>query len=189
MSEDLEKKLLIEMECPVCDNIMCPPICQCQNGHSICNECFAKVKSCPSCRAPKNPLARSYALEAIHAKLRVPCKNTFAGCDHVSLGSNIVKHQTFCKYAKKLCPFTSYDQCTWVDLDSKLKSHLSKKHSSNFYVKEKQRFMSQNFKKIDAYHYIYAVVYAYKEFFRLTWDLDSVTGEASFTSFYRCFMS
>lgn len=176
MASDLEKNILSELECPVCDNIMSPPICQCQNGHSICNECFQKVTICPSCRAPKHPIARSYALEAIHAKLRVPCNNAFAGCPYISLGADIVKHQKYCRFSKKACPFSTYDNCSWQDIYSKLKSHLTKKHSSNFYIRDKQRFMSQNFKKIDAYHYIYAVVYAHREFFRLTWDLDNLTG-------------
>lgn len=175
--ETLEKSLLVELECPVCDCIMSPPICQCQNGHSICSECFQRVKNCPSCRAPKNPIARSYAMEAVHAKLRVPCKNAYAGCEYVCLGADMVKHQKHCRFAKKICPFSNYDHCSWNDIDSKLKGHLSKKHSSNFYIKEKQRFISQNFKNIDSYHYIYAVIYAFKEFFRLTWDLDNNTGK------------
>lgn len=179
-SQDLEKKLLVELECPICDNIMCPPICQCQNGHSICNECFQKVKICPSCRAPKNSVARSYALEAIHAKLKVPCKNSFSGCCFTSLGSDIVKHHLYCKFTKKACPFKHYDDCQWQDVDLNLRSHLVKKHSSNVYVKEKQKFMVQDFKKINTYYYIYAVIIAHREFFRLTWDLEIFKGKLGF---------
>lgn len=176
MASELEKNILAELQCPVCDNVMSPPICHCQNGHSICNECFQKVKCCPSCLAPKHPVARSYALEAIHAKLRVPCKNAFVGCKHVDLGAEIVKHQIYCRFSKRPCPFSTYDNCSWQDVYSKLKSHLKKKHQSNFYIRDKQSSMSPNFKKINAYRCSYAVLYSQKEFFRLTWDLDELTG-------------
>lgn len=177
MSDNLEKSILEELICPVCDNIMHPPICLCQNGCSLCSECFSKVKKCPKCRGTKNTNARNYALESIHSKLRVPCKYSFTGCEFVSLGKDITKHQAYCKFAPRSCPFRQYDTCEWKDVASKLKAHLIKKHPNNFYLKEKQRFLSQNFRSITTYHYIYAIIFAHDEFFRVTWDWNPVTGE------------
>lgn len=59
--------------CPVCDNYMCAPIRQCKTGHSICDQCFNKIKKCPKCRGPKSE-ARCYTLEAIAAKLKLSCR-------------------------------------------------------------------------------------------------------------------
>ncbi|KAJ8928453.1 hypothetical protein NQ314_018990 [Rhamnusium bicolor] len=184
MTEALEKSLLEDLQCPVCDSYMCPPIRQCQKGHSICDHCFPKLKVCPKCRSPKSQ-ARSFALEAIHSKLKIPCRYAIAGCNFVSLGEHIRNHECFCKLAPKSCPFRNYDDCHWKDITSKLKSHLMKKHSSNFYQKEKQRFLSQNFRNITNYHYIYVVIHAHKDFFRLTWDIDEITGDyEQFKCFY-----
>lgn len=177
MTEKLEKDILEELQCPVCDHYMYPPICQCQNGCSICQDCFGRVKNCPKCRSAKSLTSRNYALEAIHSKLEVPCRFNFLGCEFKSLGKDIVKHQKYCKHNPIHCPFKHYDSCTWKDVNSKLKTHLTKKHSSNFYVREKQRFLSQNFRIIKSYHYIYAVIYAYEMFFRVTWDLEPSTGK------------
>lgn len=181
MAQALEKSLLEDLLCPVCDSYMCAPIRQCQEGHSICDYCFPKLKMCPKCRSPKSQ-ARSYALEAIHSKLTVPCRYTSIGCSFVSLGEHIRHHETYCKLAPNYCPFRSYDNCQWMDVSSKLKTHLVKKHTSNFYVKEKQKFISLNFRNINEDHYIYVVIEAYKEFFRLTWDMDGTTGINNFTN-------
>ncbi|KAH1121968.1 hypothetical protein J1N35_005128 [Gossypium stocksii] len=39
------------LECPVCKNLMYPPIHQCPNGHTLCLNCKNRVHNCcPSCR-------------------------------------------------------------------------------------------------------------------------------------------
>ncbi|XP_069680157.1 E3 ubiquitin-protein ligase siah-1-like [Periplaneta americana] len=44
------RKIMSELECPVCFNYMHPPIKTCQNGHCICNNCKRNVIVCPVCR-------------------------------------------------------------------------------------------------------------------------------------------
>ena len=49
--EDIKK----EYECPVCLNVMLPPvnIYQCSSGHCVCAKCQGEgVKFCPTCRNP-----------------------------------------------------------------------------------------------------------------------------------------
>ncbi|KAG5868359.1 hypothetical protein JTB14_012503 [Gonioctena quinquepunctata] len=176
MEKLTEAAILEELCCPVCDHYMYPPIFLCNKGHSICEECFKKVKICPKCRGPKNHAARNFALEAIHAKLNIPCKNALSGCDVILSGEHIRKHQSFCFYTSMFCPFKYYDNCQWKQHRGKLKSHLLKKHSLNFYIREKQKFLSQHFPAIENYHYIYAVIHAHSQFFRLTWDINETTG-------------
>eukprot|EP00918_Siedleckia_nematoides_P079069 GHVU01173162.1.p3 GENE.GHVU01173162.1~~GHVU01173162.1.p3 ORF type:complete len:113 (+),score=11.75 GHVU01173162.1:411-749(+) len=43
-------KTLELLECPLCLETMGPPVFQCREGHTHCNECLAKVKHCPICR-------------------------------------------------------------------------------------------------------------------------------------------
>jgi E3 ubiquitin-protein ligase SIAH1 len=48
-AEDLKEVL----ECPVCLRVpRSAPIFQCVRGHIVCNECHAKLETCPVCRVP-----------------------------------------------------------------------------------------------------------------------------------------
>lgn len=38
--------------CPVCCNRLKAPVKHCRNGHTICNNCHARVRHCPICRGP-----------------------------------------------------------------------------------------------------------------------------------------
>ncbi|KAJ8970139.1 hypothetical protein NQ317_013585 [Molorchus minor] len=161
MAEALEKSLLEELQCPVCDIL----------------------KTCPKCRSPKSQ-ARSFGLESIFVKLHIPCRYSMEGCEFVSLGEKIRSHEIYCIYATRPCPFKHYDNCHWKDTATKLKAHLIRKHPNNFYTKEKQRFLAQNFRSIASYHYIYVVIYAFKDFFRLTWEMNDDTGMTRWAIYY-----
>nr|XP_023015294.1 E3 ubiquitin-protein ligase Siah1-like [Leptinotarsa decemlineata]XP_023015295.1 E3 ubiquitin-protein ligase Siah1-like [Leptinotarsa decemlineata] len=176
MEKQNESAILEELQCPVCDCYMSPPIFICSKGHSICGECFKKVRICPKCRCSKHNTARNYSLEAIYAKLNIPCKYTESGCDVVLPGECIKKHQNVCKYIEIFCPFRYYADCQWRKHRGNLKCHLQERHPLSFYTREKQKFLSPNFIALKCYHYIYAVIYAHQEFFRLTWDINGVTG-------------
>ncbi|CAH1118456.1 unnamed protein product [Phaedon cochleariae] len=184
MDKEIADAILEELLCPVCDHYMCPPIYLCVTGHSLCEDCFKKVKTCPKCRAAKSNNARNYALEGVHGKLNVPCKFAIYGCDFILPGEDIKKHQVFCSYARVHCPFRFYDNCQWNQSKTTLKAHLTKKHSLNFYLKDKQKFLSRSFTAIENYHYIYAVIFTYEEFFRLTWDLNETTGMTRWAVYY-----
>ncbi|XP_056631301.1 E3 ubiquitin-protein ligase SIAH1-like isoform X1 [Diorhabda sublineata] len=176
MENSLEKMLLEELSCPACYNYMSPPINQCQEGHSICHECFNQVKICPTCRGKKSESCRNYSLEAIYRVLNIPCRNQFLGCDFISTGAYINNHQKYCWFRKNKCPFYNYDNCHWEDSMNNLKDHLTREHSNNFYQKERQKFVSQNFKKIKGYHYIFAIMFAHGVYFRLTWEVQEPGG-------------
>ena len=52
-SEQRNSELLAEFECPVCYNLLAPPlqILQCSAGHVLCSACKDQgIESCPTCR-------------------------------------------------------------------------------------------------------------------------------------------
>ncbi|KAK8451792.1 hypothetical protein SEVIR_5G005300v4 [Setaria viridis] len=62
------------LECPVCTNSMFPPIHQCQNGHTLCSTCKARVHNrCPTCRQELGDI-RCLALEKVAESLELPCR-------------------------------------------------------------------------------------------------------------------
>ncbi|KAM0825785.1 hypothetical protein ACQ4PT_069322 [Festuca glaucescens] len=72
------------LECPVCTNSMYPPIHQCQNGHTLCSTCKARVHNrCPTCRQELGDI-RCLALEKVAESLELPCKYYTLGCPEIS---------------------------------------------------------------------------------------------------------
>uniref|UniRef100_A0A6P7FD53 E3 ubiquitin-protein ligase n=1 Tax=Diabrotica virgifera virgifera TaxID=50390 RepID=A0A6P7FD53_DIAVI len=172
MTSKVEKTIAELLCCPYCLSYMYPPINQCLNGHNICHECYFRVLTCPTCRESKSLVARNYTLEAIFSILNLPCKYNDLGCDYISVGEKIRNHEDYCWYKKKKCPFATYDTCPWIDSMFSLRNHLLKSHSPSFVESRKNHFTSTNFKGISSYHYIFAVIYVYGKFFRLTWELE-----------------
>ncbi|KAF7266337.1 hypothetical protein GWI33_020365 [Rhynchophorus ferrugineus] len=162
---------------------MCSPIRQCKTGHSICDQCFVRIKKCPKCRGPKSE-ARSFTLEAIASRIQLPCRYGNMGCTYSAKGDTIASHEKNCRYGPIFCPFKTYDQCTWSGYIAKLKNHCAKKHRNNFYSRGKQKFLAKNFNGIKSYHYIYVIIHAYDEYFRLTWELDNTTGVTKWALYY-----
>ena len=66
--DSISQDLLAELECPVCYEMMLPPIRLCVEGHSLCNTCRFRLESCPTCRKPLTN-ARNRALEKVAEKL------------------------------------------------------------------------------------------------------------------------
>ena len=61
-----KSEMLKEFECPVCFNLMLPPvrIFQCSLGHTICSACKSRgIEICPSCR--KLVVGRAHNMENI----------------------------------------------------------------------------------------------------------------------------
>lgn len=184
MAESLERSLISVLECPMCDNYMSPPIRQCQKGHTFCQECFQKLDSCSICRSQKDPSARCVILETIHSKLIVPCKNAIFGCEFACRGVNILKHQESCQFRRRTCPLRNYDNCPWRSTNSKMEAHLRAKHATSFYTNRWQMLLAYDFRKINYNHYIYAIILAFNEFFRITWDVDEITGRYKIIYYY-----
>lgn len=172
MAKNLES-VLTELQCPACKFLMAAPIRQCETGHSMCSECFDQVRTCPYCRGPKDTVSRNFALEAIHAKLIVPCKNAYVGCQFESLGREIVRHETLCDYNNRTCAFPG---CAWNGTVIELKEHLSTLHSMSFHRQTVGEYVPSD--NNDPVRYkCNKVVCAFKEYFHLILDLDTVAGK------------
>ncbi|XP_047328358.1 putative E3 ubiquitin-protein ligase SINAT1 [Impatiens glandulifera] len=92
------------LECPVCVNVLYPPIYQCPNGHTICLQCKTLVRNqCPFCRFELGDI-RCAALEKLAEMLELPCKNQFMGCEEVFSYEERLKHEESCKFKPFDCP-------------------------------------------------------------------------------------
>lgn len=176
MAEGLERSILSALECPICDNYVSPPIRQCERGHIFCDDCYQKLEFCAICQSPKNLNSRCWVLEKVYANLSVLWEKSFVGCSSVCSETTISQTQDKCEFKCRPCPFRDYDGCPWENISSRMEAHLLSKHSRNFYNRRWQKLVVQNFKRLKSNHYIYAIIHAYNEFFRITWDLDVKTG-------------
>ncbi|KAG4164286.1 hypothetical protein ERO13_A13G005450v2 [Gossypium hirsutum] len=82
------------LECPVCLNLMYPPIYQVvSNGHTVCSICKARVhNSCPTCRNELGNI-RCLALEKVAESLELPCRYQILGCHDIFPYYSKLKHE------------------------------------------------------------------------------------------------
>jgi len=128
-STDLEKSLLIHLECPVCLEYMRPPIMLCANGHKICDICKQKVSNCPTCREDFE-YTRNLALEDLARQVMYPCKYRSYGCTEIFNHDKIARHQATCQYTPQVCPVAKLviGKCSWTGSYSDIKGHLKENH-------------------------------------------------------------
>ncbi|XP_017773953.1 PREDICTED: E3 ubiquitin-protein ligase SINAT3-like [Nicrophorus vespilloides] len=174
----LDHSLLQELECPVCTEIMHPPIKQCITGHSFCSLCYMKLRKCPTCRQQLSTTARSYALERLHSKLVFRCMNRDEGCDIIDYGKNILEHQQICCYGAKRCPLQVINDCQWTGHTRDMVDHCKAEHPNNIFITKRQRLTCSNFSKCHAAttSYFYIIFYAHNEFFKCAWQVNFDTG-------------
>lgn len=129
--DDSVDKMMLDMECPVCQEVMIPPIYQCVVGHSVCDACKPKLKECPTCR---NTIAntRNFTLERISENLRYKCKNRIDGCTFETNSSGIRQHEVECKFNPHHCPLHNILNCDWLGKANKIFTHVKSKHPDHF---------------------------------------------------------
>ncbi len=83
--------LLRLFECPVCFDIITPPIGQCSNGHIVCNQCRDGIVHCPLCRQVMIGTIRALCMEKLAAEIgaNFPCDT----CDEKYSLSELVNHK------------------------------------------------------------------------------------------------
>ncbi|GAB4857576.1 E3 ubiquitin-protein ligase sinat5 [Ancistrocladus abbreviatus] len=115
------------LECPVCTNSMFPPIHQCQNGHTLCSTCKARVQDqCPTCRQELGSI-RCLALEKIAESLDLPCKYSSVGCPGTFPYYSKLKHEAHCNFRPFNCPYAG-SECSVVGDIPFLVAHLRDDH-------------------------------------------------------------
>lgn len=96
--DSLSAFTVVRLECPVCFQIMLPPIFQCGHGHCVCAICHSLLRRCPICR---NVLGRTrcLALEALSGDAPLSCRFEHLGCRvQVSVDDWMI-HNSICSFA------------------------------------------------------------------------------------------
>ncbi|KAG5890103.1 hypothetical protein JTB14_026474 [Gonioctena quinquepunctata] len=106
----IDETMLQELECPVCNEFMIPPIFICQAGHSICNDCKSKVNNCPNCRSHFLG-ARNFTLENLTMRVPYPCRNREIGCPFVTTSEKIRGHEDSCELSETPCILRCGHKC------------------------------------------------------------------------------
>ncbi|TQE01223.1 hypothetical protein C1H46_013130 [Malus baccata] len=115
------------LECPVCMNLMCPPIHQCPNGHTLCSSCKVRVHNCcPTCRNELGNI-RCLALEKVAESLDLPCRHQIYGCQDIFPYYSKLKHEKTCKYRPYSCPYAGAECSVTGDIQF-LMMHLKNDH-------------------------------------------------------------
>ncbi|GAA0173051.1 ubiquitin-protein ligase [Lithospermum erythrorhizon] len=115
------------LECPVCMNMMYPPILQCPNGHTVCSKCKSKVRFCPICRHELGNI-RCLALEKVAESLELPCVYQILGCQEIFPYHNRLRHEQNCKFHPFTCPYAGAD-CPVTGQIKYLVEHLKNDHN------------------------------------------------------------
>ena len=126
-AEEILTKIEETAECPVC--LMIPrdvPIPMCNAGHSICQDCKAQVKKCPTCQGKyynnTNTLLASIIEEILHK-----CKFSHLGCKVKMKLNKIVEHEKKCSNRTVKCP---YKKCQEIVKLKEILKHKEKNKCS-----------------------------------------------------------
>ncbi|CAH8269001.1 unnamed protein product [Arabidopsis lyrata] len=115
------------LECPVCTNLMYPPIHQCPNGHTLCSNCKVRVQNtCPTCRYELGNI-RCLALEKVAESLEVPCRYQNLGCHDIFPYYSKLKHEQHCRFRPYTCPYAGSECAVTGDIPT-LVVHLKDDH-------------------------------------------------------------
>ncbi|XP_062076762.1 E3 ubiquitin-protein ligase SINAT2-like [Humulus lupulus] len=132
----LGRKLEELIECPVCKNVMYPPIQQCSSGHPLCSSCKSLVKRCPTCRQALGRI-RCLVLEQMAESVDLPCGYEMFGCSAKLPYPSGLNHEKNCKHRPlKLfnCPYAVQgDACSFTDNIPSLVTHLTSDHNVVIY--------------------------------------------------------
>lgn len=109
------------LQCPVCYELLGPPVWQCREGHPLCNSCRQQIVSgrCPTCRTTDNVLIRCLALEQLLQTMRVRCKH---GCGSMIDFERKHEHEQFCERRPARCFDNS---CAWTGSCDQWVAHLT----------------------------------------------------------------
>ncbi|GLT88331.1 hypothetical protein SLE2022_063620 [Rubroshorea leprosula] len=115
------------LECPVCTDLMYPPIHQCPNGHTLCSNCKIRVRNCcPTCRNDLGNI-RCLALEKVAESLELPCKYQSFGCHDIFPYHSKLRHEQHCHFRPYDCPYAGSECSATGDIPTLL-AHLKDDH-------------------------------------------------------------
>lgn len=123
----LNRVLSTLLECPVCFEVLSPPIYQCKVGHNVCRACKEKIKVCPLCR--QNLVGRNVTIEHISNNLLRECPNKSSGCMEMIGLDDLGSHERICPFRKYDCiPGKNNLMCVWSGARSEILNHMRVAH-------------------------------------------------------------
>ncbi|KAK8776205.1 hypothetical protein V5799_030451 [Amblyomma americanum] len=114
------------LDCPVCSELVRPPIHQCPNGHLLCSSCREKVDDCPTCREPMGNI-RNLKLEKLAEKMSFWCKYKDSGCPLKLPLADHAWHYDVCEFRPVPCPYPGR-ACEWHGPHCQILQHLENSH-------------------------------------------------------------
>ena len=122
------------VSCPVCMEVMLPPVQQCQRGHAICSKCLDALpapKLCPECRQSLASPSRNLRLEAAAANVEVSCVHARTGCTQRLCYKDVVDHAKSCGFRPFHCPLRDWSggNCTWTGGMADMSAHIEGTHT------------------------------------------------------------
>eukprot|EP00123_Amoebidium_parasiticum_P004043 comp15342_c0_seq1/m.12202 comp15342_c0_seq1/g.12202 ORF comp15342_c0_seq1/g.12202 comp15342_c0_seq1/m.12202 type:complete len:275 (-) comp15342_c0_seq1:699-1523(-) len=120
------------LDCPVCYNGMRPPIWQCVEGHTFCDQCKEKLADCHTCRMSLRVVCRNRALEEVVRRTMIACKHSEEGCEVKLPLNKLTEHEEKCTFRPITCPHYHgwrHKVCKWSGPVSKVVEHLTKTHA------------------------------------------------------------
>ena len=124
--ENSEASYLENMECPVCLDVLRPPVRLCKNRHSTCHDCHHQIvrtsqtARCPLCREEFAPDSCPVK-EQLYLAMKVTCK--FDGCTVKGFGREVIRHERRCTFRVRRCP-----NCPWEGPQPLLTPHYLINH-------------------------------------------------------------
>ncbi|XP_023714506.1 E3 ubiquitin-protein ligase sina [Cryptotermes secundus] len=151
LTADFAEQLKDILECPVCYELLRPPVLQCVNGHSVCVKCraYLKGKPCPVCKG-KMEASRNLVAEALCQRICYPCR--YKHCPQSLLLRDLVTHEAGCAYRQYSCPLVtawhsngSVTHCSWPLPRCEILGHAEQQHPTQVWRGSKHHVTDYNF--------------------------------------------
>ena len=153
----LSRETMIEQfECKICVAASMGKIFVCQNGHSICEQCFERLtlpKLCPCCKQKfaccNAKVIRNLTMEKLIFSTELPCKYYNHGCKQQTVGNQRIEHLKSCACRPFLCPFSCailplFDECLFsTNSIDELLLHVESKHNFDIFENNTNEFQFQ----------------------------------------------
>ncbi|GLT84786.1 hypothetical protein SLE2022_030000 [Rubroshorea leprosula] len=159
------------LECPVCTNLMYPPIHQCHNGHTLCSTCKTRVHNrCPTCRQELGDI-RCLALEKVAESLELPCKYMSLGCPEIFPYYSKLKHESICNFRPYNCPYAG-SECSVVGDIPFLVAHLRDDHKVDMHsgCTFNHRYVKSNPREVENATWMLTVFHCFGQYFCLHFE-------------------
>uniref|UniRef100_A0A453S8T3 RING-type E3 ubiquitin transferase n=1 Tax=Aegilops tauschii subsp. strangulata TaxID=200361 RepID=A0A453S8T3_AEGTS len=148
-----------------------PSLALCQNGHTLCSTCKARVHNrCPTCRQELGDI-RCLALEKVAESLELPCKYYSLGCPEIFPYYSKLKHESQCNFRPYSCPYAG-SECSVVGDIPFLVSHLRDDHKVDMHsgCTFNHRYVKSNPREVENATWMLTVFHCFGQYFCLHFE-------------------